>query len=63
LTTPQPQPLTFQTANCPPCTSNAERDRKKRRKKREPRQVCYRGTFTETSTSLLKKRSRRIPCR
>lgn len=35
---------------------------KKPKKKREPRSVCYRGTYTETSKSLRKVRGERIPC-
>jgi hypothetical protein len=36
---------------------------KRKRKKREPRSVCYRGTFTETKRSTRKMRKEKIPCR
>lgn len=36
--------------------------KKKPKKKREPRAVCYRGTYTETSKSLRKVRREQIPC-
>lgn len=42
------------------CSCSAEK--KKRKKKREPRSVCYRGTYTETSKSLRKVRGERIRC-
>jgi len=35
---------------------------KRKRKKREPRKVCYRGTFTETKSSTRKVRKEKIPC-
>jgi hypothetical protein len=35
---------------------------KRKRKKREPRNVCYRGTFTETKRSTRKVRKEKIPC-
>lgn len=39
-----------------------ERAKRKRKKKREPRSVCYRGTFTETKSSTRKVRKEKIPC-
>lgn len=72
---PSPSPLT--AAQLAPLTSfNAavaqspaeELDRqcreraKRKRKKREPRSVCYRGTFTETKSSTRKVRKEKIPC-
>jgi hypothetical protein len=39
-----------------------ERAKRKRKKKREPRSVCYRGTFTETKKSTRKVRKEKIPC-
>jgi len=41
------------------CRERAER----KRKKRKPRSVCYRGTFTETSKSTFKRRKEKIKCR
>lgn len=43
---------------CPPCERT-----KQRRKKREPRAVCYSGTYRERSRGLSKSRKRKIPCR
>jgi len=57
--------LPFNSAPIPsndPCQQQRERERKKR-KKRKPRAVCYRGTFTETQRSTLKRRKEQIPCR
>ena len=36
---------------------------KRKRKKRDPRRACYRGTYYESSTSTRKYRKERIPCR
>ena len=45
------------TGRCPPC-----KEKKKERKKREPRQVCYRGTYVETALGLRKSRGVQVPC-
>jgi len=60
--TPFQQPLlssppTNASERCPPCTK-----RKKQKKKKTPRAICYRGTYRETSRSLSKRRKERIPC-
>jgi len=36
--------------------------KKKKKNKREPRTVCYRGTYTETKKGLIKKRLEEVPC-
>lgn len=36
--------------------------KKKPKKKRKPRTICYRGTYRETSRSLKKTRGEPIPC-
>jgi len=38
------------------------KEKKKKPKKRKPRAVCYRGSYTETSNSLRKVRREQIPC-
>jgi len=35
----------------------------KKRKPKQPREVCYGGTYTETATGLVKRKRRRVPCR
>lgn len=35
----------------------------RQRRKKSRRTVCYRGTYTETSTGLTKRRKEKIPCR
>lgn len=44
-----------------PC--NCQKDKPKKKKSRKPRDVCYRGTYTERSKSLIKSRKEEIPCR
>jgi hypothetical protein len=39
-----------------------ERAKRKRKKKREPRKVCYRGTYIESSKSTRKTRKEKVPC-
>jgi hypothetical protein len=39
-----------------------ERAKRKRKKKREPRKVCYRGTYVESSKSTRKTRKEKVPC-
>jgi len=46
-------PRSSKTCECKP---------KKKRKKKEPRQVCYGGTYRETATGLVKQKRRKIPC-
>lgn len=59
-----PDPLADPVARPPGeadrCSCAQQKPKKKR--KREPRKVCYRGTFTETSKSLRKVRREQIPC-
>lgn len=43
-----------QTCECGP---------KKKRGKKKPRTVCYRGTYTETASGLTKRKREKIPCR
>jgi hypothetical protein len=43
--------------NCPQCD-----DRKKKPKKRQPRDVCYKGTYYERSKGITKYRREQIPC-
>lgn len=57
LTQPDMQRPPTKTDHC-----NCAKEKKKPKKKREPRAVCYRGTYTETSKSLHKVRRERIPC-
>jgi len=35
---------------------------KRPKKKRQPRKVCYRGTYTERASSLSKRKKEKIPC-
>jgi hypothetical protein len=57
---PSPSPNTPDlSSRCPPCS---RRDPKKKKKKRKPREVCYRGTYYESATSLTKYRKEQIPC-
>ena len=54
------QPNVPRPKDCPPCAETKER---KKRKKREPRIECYRGTYTELASGLIKRRKERVPCR
>lgn len=36
---------------------------RKRKSTKQPREVCYRGTYTETSTGLIKRKARKVPCK
>lgn len=58
-----PEPILTQFAP-DPLTSKDQCDcgKKKKKKKRKPRDVCYRGTYTETRNGLSKKRLEEIPC-
>lgn len=47
--------------NCPPCADGTQP--KKKRKKRQPRTECWRGTYRETAKGLIKNRGDRVPCR
>lgn len=61
LTAPLPRPLPYAPPiGEPPCSCSSTRTKPKR--KRKPREVCYRGTFTETRSSTLKVRKETIPC-
>jgi len=61
LTQPLPQPLASPTGgSSDPCKCTRS---SKPKRKRKPRSVCYRGSFTETRASTLKVRKEQIPCR
>jgi len=55
---PQP-PLTLSQSRVREC----ECPEPKKRKPREPRSVCYSGTFTETRRGTRKRRKRKVPCK
>lgn len=61
LTLPQASPLTSLASGCPPCPSSSRSTRPKR--KRKPREICYRGEYVETSRGTTKFRKRKIKCR
>lgn len=54
---PGPPPNDLQRCNCPPSSS-----KRKPKKKRKPREVCYEGRYVETQKSTLKFRRKEIPC-
>jgi hypothetical protein len=56
LTQPVPQPQT-EPDPCKQCKQ------KKKSQKKKPRNVCYRGTYTELKNGLRKYRKEQIPCR
>jgi len=61
LTAPLPQPLASPIGgSSDPCKCTRS---SKPKRKRKPRSVCYRGSFTETRASTLKVRKEQIPCR
>lgn len=41
---------------------NCAPEKKDRKKKRKPRNICFRGTYTEKSNGLIKRRKEQIPC-
>jgi hypothetical protein len=43
------------------CTCKDQGPKKKKRKSK--RETCYRGTYTETSTGLIKRKARKVPCK
>ena len=45
-----------------PCNCRPQQP-KKRKKKKDPREVCYAGTYIERSKSLSKSPKRKVPCR
>lgn len=60
--TPLQQPMPeskpqLRPRDCPPCREN-----KPKRKKKKPRMICYRGTYTEGPTKLYKRRKEQVPC-
>lgn len=55
-------PLTQPVPRSEPCESAQQRQRKKR-KRRKRRTVCYRGTYRETATGLMKWKKERVSCR
>jgi hypothetical protein len=63
----QAQPLPFDTpvdtrtadpCNCAPC----EKEKKKPKKKKQPRMICYSGTYKESRYSTSKSPKKRVPC-
>ena len=57
---PEPiNPLSPPNKRADPCNCAKKKDKKKKKK---PRQVCYRGTYREKSSSLSKTRKEIIPC-
>jgi len=62
---PQPQAFgsgaySFTSGN-QTCTCKDQGPKKKKRKSK--RETCYRGTYTETSTGLIKRKARKVPCK
>lgn len=57
---PMPAPIVPRTPDKTDACGCAEP--KKKKKPREPRRVCYRGTYTEKSSSLSKSPKEEIPC-
>lgn len=62
-----PQPLPFpdkDNTRTPPGTDacECEKEKKKPKKRKEPRVICYSGTFRERSKSLTKIKRKVIPC-
>jgi len=64
LTAPLPNPLSFaQPQPSSPCScSPSSKPSKKKRKKSEPRTVCYSGTYRERSRGINKQPRRKVPC-
>ena len=60
LTSTQTVPQTLTRTQQKTCECKEER--KKERKKRPPRTVCYRGTYTETARGIIKRRKERVSC-
>jgi hypothetical protein len=56
MANPQLAPQTAKDCRCP-------KPRKKKRKPRSPRSVCYAGTYREGAKRLSKSKRRIIPCR
>lgn len=57
---PLAQPLPQRTSRCD-CTQTKTKDRK--RKPRQPRAVCYVGTYRESAFGLSKTKREQVPCR
>jgi hypothetical protein len=57
---PQEQPASPVDAGGCNCVTTKEKPKKP--KKKEPRRVCYRGTYTEKSRSLSKSPKEEVPC-
>lgn len=62
---PLASPFSGGSAGSPPTrTKTAQCDcKKKPSKKKQPRNVCYRGTYTERANGLTKLKKEKIPCR
>lgn len=54
-------PPVFSRPPADPCNCQESKPKKKRKKK--PRSVCYRGTYTERATGLQKRRRERVDCK
>lgn len=57
LTLPVPQPVPKEELDKCNC------EKKKKKSERKKRDVCYRGTYTELSNGLIKRRKEKIECR
>lgn len=61
---PQPQPQPQPDAAKDPCDCKGKKKKPKdKQKKRKQREVCYRGSYTETSRGLIKRRREQVDCR
>lgn len=59
-----PDPAPKPTTNPDPCDCGKGKGKdKKKKKKRKKRKECWRGTFTETATGLIKRRREKISCK
>lgn len=62
LTSPRPLPFPGAVQSPSPRRDCDCSQPKKKRKKRKPRDICYRGTYVEKRNGLSKRRRERIPC-
>lgn len=54
----EPQPYKADPCRCPKVKTKTRKP-----KKRRPREVCYRGTYTERALGLSKRKLEKVPCR
>lgn len=59
----EPEALPIAPPLAPPTRADSCECAKKKPKKKKPRTVCYRGTYTERSTGLSKRRKIRVNCK